>query len=172
MKAKNKIDLKKYEKIIPKNCLLQTAKEHAEHLLFCWGLVDQLKAGEKISKICDAPCECNTLLPKRIKNAPLHIMIDYVKYNPEWKKIVKDAQNKLDKKNKLVEKNLFIITGIDTETKLKEVNEKYGTQLRKIPVNITIHDGEFIKRSDNVDDNIPTIPYEDWKKYSIFFKKH
>jgi hypothetical protein len=92
------ISPEEYEKNIPKNCCFQTVEEHAKYLLFCWGLLHKLREGKKINKICDGACEHNTLLPKRIINAPLQIMCDYVQYNPKWKRILRSARAKLGKK--------------------------------------------------------------------------
>ena len=57
----------------------------------------------------------------------------------------------------------YVITEIDTVGKLKVINKVYGTKLRKVPVNVTILNGEFIKRSDyHIDKDIDTITYEKW----------
>ena len=62
----------------------------------------------------------------------------------------------------------YTITGIDTEQKLQTINKHFGTQLTKVPVEVTIENDEFVKRAEDGMGNWQEsmrVPYHVWEEF-------
>lgn len=54
-----KMTEEKYQELIPKHCLYQTAALHREVLMYCWGILCGFVKPETAKKDCEG-CEFNT----------------------------------------------------------------------------------------------------------------
>jgi len=66
------------------------------------------------------------------------------------------------------ESTVYTITNIDTEHKLEKINKMFKTQLRKIPVEVTIKDDKFIKRADDGTGTFKEsfrVPFDVWESF-------
>jgi hypothetical protein len=67
MKAKGPKTQEQYEANIPKCCVLQTYKEHCDHLMLCWSIVSgTLNANSECGKACEYHKEHDPELLRRI----------------------------------------------------------------------------------------------------------